>query len=576
MFDSTDEGIMVVDAGGKIVSVNRAFCDITGYSETEFLMGGVALLKSGRQGPEFYKEMWRTIHEKGHWQGELWNRRKNGEIYPEWLTISDVRDDNGAIVNYVGVFSDITRLKESERRMQHIAHHDPLTDLPNRLLLSEFLDQAITRGQRSAATGAVLFLDLDRFKNVNDSFGHAAGDELLTLAVRRLQAQLRATDLLSRHGGDEFVAVLEDLAHPEDAGRVAEKLIAALSETPFALSCAPEIFLGASVGISLFPTDGETAAQLIQYADAALYDAKAHGRGTFRYFDHALTSAAEKRLGMEARLRRALDRGEFLLHYQPLVDLATGRIHGVEALVRWLQPEYGLVPPDQFIPLAEETGLIIPLGLWILHEACAQAKRWDAMGFAPMTMSVNLSPRQFECPSLIDDVGDVLRDTGLPGERLELELTESALMRHGVAASAKLDALKALRLRLAIDDFGTGYSSFAYLKRMPLDRLKIDRSFIQDMTEHSADAAIVSMIIDLAKCLGFDVVAEGVESTDQVAALQARGCEFGQGYFFARPMSPEDLYELLSLGQPRWRIKKSAAIARAVDGPRPRRRSKAS
>jgi len=550
VFNSTDQGIIVTDARARIISVNRAFTAITGYSETEILVGGFRLLQSKRQNASFYHDLWRSLCEDGRWQGEIWNKRKNGEIYPEWLTVSAVRDEAGALLNYVGVFSDITPLKDSERRLQHIAHHDPLTDLPNRLLLADFLERSVSRARRTGAMGAVLFIDLDRFKTVNDSLGHAAGDALLVLAVRRLRERLRASDLLSRHGGDEFVVVLEDIAEAEDAGRIAEKLIAALSEEPFELGDAPEVCLGASIGISLFPSDAACAAELIQYADTALYEAKAQGRGSYRYFDKALTKAAESRLDMEARLRRALERQEFILHYQPLVDLATGRIEGVEALVRWLHPELGLISPDRFIPLTEETGLIIPLGLWVLHVACAQAKRWRDMGFGSLTLSVNLSPRQFNCASLVEDVRDVLVDTGLPGSCLELEITEGAVMQRGQAAEDRLAELKTLGVSLAIDDFGTGYSSLAYLKRMPLDRLKIDRSFIKDMTEGSTDAAIVSAVIEMSKSLGFQIVAEGVETEEQVAALQARGCDTAQGYFFARPMPPEDIYDLLNARQP--------------------------
>ncbi len=550
VFNGTDEGILVTDPRARIVSVNRAFTAITGYSETEILVGGFRLLQSGRQPASFYQDMWRSLRDDGRWQGEIWNKRKSGEIYPQWLTVSAVRDEAGALLNFVGIFSDITRLKNSERRLQHIAHHDPLTDLPNRLLLTDFLDRSVARTKRTGGMGAVLFVDLDRFKYVNDSLGHAAGDELLVLAVRRLRERLRAADLLSRHGGDEFVVVLEDIAQVEDAGRIAEKLISALSEEPFELTGAPEIYLGASIGISLFPLDATSAAQLIQFADTALYEAKAQGRGCCRYFDKALTKAAETRLDMEARVRRALERQEFILHYQPLVDLATGRIEGVEALVRWLHPEIGLISPDSFIPLTEDTGLIVPLGLWILHVACAQAKRWHDMGLGPLTLSVNLSPRQFNSPSLVEDVRDVLVDTGLPGSCLELEITEGALMQQGQGAVDRLAELKALGVSLAIDDFGTGYSSLAYLKRLPLDRLKIDRSFVQDMTTDSADAAIVSAVLEMARCLDFKVVAEGVETADQVAALQARGCDTAQGYFFARPMPPEDIFDLLNASQP--------------------------
>ncbi len=544
IFNGTQEGITITDMQGQIITVNPAFCTITGYSEAELIGKNPRVLKSGRHDSEFYRRMFGIIAAEGYWQGEIWNRRKNCEIYPEWLTVSSVRDERGKVTNYIGTFIDITRVKQSEAQLEHLAHHDPLTDLPNRLLLLSRLQHAIGRARRDGTRGAVLFLDLDHFKNVNDSMGHSIGDQLLQMVAKRYLARLRDTDTLCRMGGDEFVVLLENLKEPQHAAGVAQTLIEELRE-PFVLSAGVEVYVGTSIGVSVFPDDSGDADQIISNADAAMYLAKDAGRNAFRFYTEALTRAANERVELEAALRRALERDEFLLHYQPLVAVDDLRVTGVEALVRWQRPGVGLVPPLQFIPLAEETGLIVPMGAKILRAACLQMKAWLDAGTGIRTMAVNLSAHQFKQPDLCDQVRTILEETGLPARFLELEITESALMDHAIDAERKLHALKVLGVRLSIDDFGTGYSSLAYLKRFPIDKLKIDGSFVQDIPNDAADMEIVAAVVALAKSLKLEVLAEGVETPAQLAFLREQLCGAAQGYLFGRPLPPAELIGIL-------------------------------
>ncbi len=551
VFSNTQEGVVITDPGGAIVAINPAFCVITGYDESELIGANMRMLQSGRQDESFYREFWASIASAGYWQGEMWNRRKSGEIYPELLTVSTVRDESGAIRNYVGTFTDITRLKQSQDELEHLARHDPLTGLPNRMLLLSRLEHATERLKRHGGLGAVLFMDLDRFKLVNDSLGHPAGDELLKAVADRLRHRLRDSDTLARLGGDEFVAVLEDLGTTEQAGAVAQTLIERVSE-PFQIAGGHEVYVGLSIGISLFPLDGQNAQALIREADTALYAAKEGGRGTYRFYRAELTEAVNLRLATEARLRRALEHGDMVLHYQPLVAIAGERLTGVEALVRWQDPVEGLIPPDRFIGFAEETGLIVPLGDWVLREACRQTQTWRAAGLAIESVAVNLSSRQFELPDIAERVQGVLAETGLPAKCLELEITEGALMHHGDETLGKLAALKALGVRLAVDDFGTGYSSLAYLKRFPIDKLKIDKSFIDNIPHDTADMKIAAVIIDLARNLGLEALAEGVETPEQLDFLRQRGCNTAQGYLFAKPLPADAFSAHLVAGDVAW------------------------
>ena len=544
VFESTHEGIMITDARGHILGINQAFTRVTGYEEEEILGKTPAMLKSGRHEPDFYAAIWRAVAEAGHWQGEIWNRRKTGEVYPELLSISTVYDNDGRVSNYVGMFTDISQIKESEAKLAHLAHYDPLTDLPNRLLLCSRLQHAIEQAQRQRYRLAVLFLDLDRFKNVNDSLGHQIGDELLRAVTARLGERLRAEDTLARLGGDEFVVLLERLQEPRDAAVVARTMLEALAR-PFLLSQGHEVYIGASIGISLYPEDGASESELIMHADVAMYQAKDQGRNAYGFYTEALTENANQRLEMETKLRRALERNEFVLHYQPQVALPEGRLIGAEVLVRWLHPVQGLIPPNQFIPLAEETGLIVPIGEWVLREACLQWMRWRNAGLSPITLAVNISPRQFRQQDLVGVVQRILDDTGAPASALELELTEGALMHQGEEAENTLGALKRLGITLAIDDFGTGYSSLAYLKRFPIDQLKIDQSFVRDIATEAGDGELVSTIIAMARKLRLKVLAEGVETEEQYAYLLEQGCDAYQGYLYSRPLPPEAFEALL-------------------------------
>ena len=546
VFDSSTEGITITDPEHNIITVNRSFSEITGYTEAEVLGRNPRMLQSGRHGRDFYRAMWAAINNHGRWRGEIWNRRKNGEIYPELLTINAVRDDQGRLVNYIGVFSDLSQIKQSESMLEHLAHYDPLTELPNRLLIRSRLEHALEQARTQGTHLAVLCLDLDRFKNINDSLGHPAGDQLLHELAKRLGAHLHTPDItLGRLGGDEFVILMEDLKQVESAAIVAQDVLRLL-EQPFQLGEHGEVFIAASIGISLFPEDAGDATQLFRNADTALYQAKEQGRNTYHFYTEGLTRAADQRLTLESHLRRALERSEFLLHYQPQVTVAEDRLIGVEALVRWRHPELGLVPPDQFIPLAEETGLIVPLGEWVLFTACTQLKAWLDQGLPPFSIAVNLSSRQFHQGDLAHHVRAVLDATGLPPALLELEITESAIMEQGEQAITTLDALKTLGVKLSIDDFGTGYSSLAYLKRFAVDTLKIDQSFVRDLEQDHGDQVIAATIITMAHNLELQALAEGVETAQQLDFLHQHGCDACQGYLFSQPLPADELERWLT------------------------------
>lgn len=540
VFESSREGIVITDLEPRILAINRAYTEITGYSKAQVLGKNPKIIKSGHHGKPFYQAMWASLKTVGHWSGEIRNRRKNGEIYPQWLTISTVCNDRNEPCNYVGVFADITQMKQSEAQLAHLAHYDPLTGLPNRLLVQSRLHHAIERAQRHNLRIATLYVDLDRFKNVNDSLGHPIGDELLIMLAARLKKRLREEDTLARLGGDEFLLVLEDIKEPSESASVAQTLIDLLA-TPFALPSGHEIFINASIGISLFPDDASNVTELIQHADMAMYLAKKEGRSTYRYHTEALSIAANERLVMETRLRHALTAGEFVLHYQPLIDAHSGRAIGVEALVRWQPPGEAIVPPGKFIPIAEETGLIVPLGEWVLRTACAQGRAWIDAGFAPLVMAVNLSVRQFQSENLAEVIQRVLEETKLPAAYLELELTESMFMGHAERSIDTLKTLKAPGIQLAIDDFGTGYSSLTYLKRFPIDKLKIDQSFVRGLAHDPNDREIAATIIAMARGLKLSVLAEGVESEQQLAFLRQHGCDYYQGFLFHRPAPAKEL-----------------------------------
>ena len=541
VFEHSSEAIVVTDPDGIITSVNPAFTQLTGYSSAEAIGKTPSILKSGRHDHDFYAAMWRSLIIDGHWSGELWDRRKDGSLYPKWLTINALREGGGTS-HYVAQFSDISERKANEERISYLARHDTLTGLPNRLLLQEQMALALARASRNHGRLALVFIDLDRFKNINDSLGHHVGDRLLVEVARRLTACLRTTDTAARIGGDEFVVLAENIVDQNDAAQVAIKIHAAL-EQPVTID-GKVLHAPPSLGISLFPDDGCDVETLMQRADTAMYQVKASGRNSWLFFTSGMNDAVQERLELEHDLRLGMERREFRLHFQPQWSAASGLI-GWEALLRWHHPTRGLVPPDHFIPIAEDTGLILPLGDWVLATACAEIRRWEDAGLGRHSVGVNLSARQFRQAQLGRRVAEVLEQTALAPGRLELEITESVLMDDADVASAILLGLKQSGVRIAIDDFGTGYSSLAYLKSFAVDRLKIDRSFVRDITHDANDAAIVSAIISLAHSMGIDTIAEGVETEAQRLFLLERGCGEIQGYLLGRPMAADDAMAFL-------------------------------
>lgn len=544
VFESALEGIMVTDRHAKIERVNQAFTRLTGYTEDEVIGRNPGLLSSGRQTPDFYKQLWHSLTTDGHWQGEIWNRRKTGELFLEYLTITSIRDSEGEISHYAAIFSDITQRRQAEERLGYLATHDVLTNLANRMLFEERLTHAIVHAKRLGRKVAVMYLDLDRFKLVNDTLGHNAGDEVLKMVAERIVANVRANDTVARMGGDEFALVLEEVDDVRDVGRVARKL---LDEVGRAIDIVDrQIFVTPSIGISIYPDDGTEAEDLILLADQAMYGAKSRGRNVFQFFESKMTSSAIEQLETLGELHRALEQNEFRLFYQPQYDLASGRIVGVEALLRWLHPRRGLVPPGDFIGLAERSALIVPIGRWVLHEACRQARCWLDEGFEFGRVSVNVSARQCFTDHFLSDLTTILSETALPAEYLQLELLESMAMNTREEIGILLRELATRGISLAIDDFGTGYSSLVYLKDLPVDTLKIDQSFLTDCGSGSTDDAIVRAIVAMGRALGLDVVMEGVETAKQLAFLQEIGCHQGQGFLFARPQPADRLVGISS------------------------------
>jgi diguanylate cyclase (GGDEF)-like protein/PAS domain S-box-containing protein len=540
------DGAMVLDPDGRIVAINPAYTRITGYTEADKLGGWSRLARHGNGGAGgddgTAAAIWRELEESGFWRGELRSLRKDGEAYLESLTVSAVRDEQDAITHYVCVFSDITTVRQSQDQLDHLAHHDPLTGLPNRLLFHDRLQHAMARAARASRQLAVMFIDLDRFKNVNDTLGHHVGDELLKQVAGMLSACLREGDTLARLGGDEFIVLLEDVDGAHGAGLVAEKLMR-LFERPILVSDY-ELFVTGSVGISLFPQDATDLNMLIRNADLAMYQAKARGRNGYQLYAPSMEGEGIERLRLEALLRRAIEKDEISLAYQPQVEIDSGRLLGVEALVRWHSPELGQVPPSRFVALAEDIGFIGQLGDWVLEHACRQMVSWEAAGLAVPKMAVNLSGRQFDRGSVAPQVARVLADTGLAPQRLQLEVTESVIMNTGDALQY-INDLHAIGVGLAIDDFGTGYSSLAYLKQLPVQTLKIDRSFIRDITggitSDANDEAIAIAIIQLGKSMNLSVIAEGVETSEQAAFLLRHGCNHAQGYLYGKPVAADKL-----------------------------------
>jgi len=534
VFEYSGEAILITDSNNLIVEVNPAFCRMTGYALEEIRGRNPSILASGRATPEEYRVMWSAIREQGFWQGEMWDRRKDGEIYPKLLTISVVRNVRGEIDFHIASFADLSEQKATEEKIRHVAHHDALTGLPNRLHLQISLEQVIAAAKREDQEVAVMFIDLDRFKVINDTLGHNIGDGLLVEVAHRLSDCVRESDLLARLGGDEFVVALAGDDAVNAAAQVAEKIISSLSP-----SCRIEghvLHSTPSIGISLYPHDGDSIESLMKTADTAMYHAKSKGRNNFQFFSPEMNQSSVARLQLESSLHRALELGEFAVHYQPQADLASGRLVGAEALIRWHHPERGMVSPLQFIPLAEENGMILPIGTWVLREVCRQIKVWRELGLTGLRFAVNLSPRQFHDENLLGNIIGILREFDVPASALELEITEGSVMENPDAAVTLLNHLNQHGLSIAIDDFGTGYSSLGYLKRFPVSKLKIDRSFVMDIPGDPDDSAIAIAVIQLARTLGLKTVAEGVETAEQRQFLSDQGCDMLQGYWYSKPL----------------------------------------
>jgi diguanylate cyclase (GGDEF)-like protein/PAS domain S-box-containing protein len=534
VFDCTREGVLVTNRQGLIVHVNRAFMEITGYQYDEVLGHQPSLFKSGHHPPGFYQAMFATLESEGEWSGEIWNRRKSGEIYPQWQTIRVIHDDQGRLSHYVAVFSDISAIKDSEHELKHLAHHDPLTDLPNRLLFSDRAEQALASAQIHKRGCALLMIDLDHFKMINDSLGHNVGDRLLKAVAARLRELFGPGITLARLGGDEFAVLAESCPQLVQAAALAQRILDALKE-PFSIE-RHQLFINASIGISLFPSDALSADQLLRNADAALFKAKSSGRNGYALYTEELTAHAQQRVEIAFELRRALEQQELRVYYQPVHDLRSSRLIGVEALVRWQHPQRGLVSPAEFIPIAERTGLIAEIDAWVMRQACLQMCQWQQAGIELSFVAVNVSSRLFARRELYQQVAQVLHETGLDPAYLELEVTESAVMDDPEVALEQMHRLRELGIRLAIDDFGTGYSSLLRLKRLPVQKLKIDQGFVAGLPWDEDDAAIVRVIVALARSMGMQVHAEGIEQAEQAAFLLAQECDLGQGYWFGRPV----------------------------------------
>ncbi|NMY75735.1 phosphodiesterase DibA [Pseudomonas sp. WS 5071] len=534
VFDCTREGVLVSDHNGVIVHVNPALVKITGYAPDEVLGQRPSMFKSGHHGPEFYQAVFESLEKTGEWHGEIWNRRKSGEIYPQWQTIRPVRDSQDRVSHYVAVFSDISAIKNTQTELMRLAHHDPLTDLPNRLLFTDRAEQALAYAQRHKSGCALLMIDLDHFKIINDSMGHNVGDLLLKAVGERLTAVFGKGFTVARLGGDEFAVLVETCTQVAQAAGFAQQVLEVMKGA-FIIE-THQLFISASVGISLYPNDALNAEQLLRNADSALFKAKSAGREGYALYTEELTAHAQYRIEVASDLRRALEQHELRVYFQPVHDLTSSRMVGVEALVRWQHPQRGLVAPGEFIPIAERTGLIAEIDAWVLEQACWQMCQWQAAGVELSFVAVNISSRLFARPELYQLVSTVLTDTGLNPALLELEVTESAVMDNSEVALEQMHRLRELGLRLAIDDFGTGFSSLLRLKRLPVQKLKIDQGFVAGLPSDDDDVAIVRAVIALAQSMGMQVHAEGIEYVEQAQFLLDHHCDLGQGYWFGRPV----------------------------------------
>ncbi len=543
VFDNMPEGVLVTDTEATILSVNPAFETATGYAPHEVIGRHVRVLKSGHHDQLFYQELWQQLLSQGQWQGEIWNRRKNGEIYPEWLTISALKNDNGETTHYAGIFSDINTQQRVQQRLQRLAYYDTLTDLPNRAYFYDHLELELNRAKRDGTVFGVMFLDFDRFKNINDTLGHSVGDAVLKNIAARLRDNVRDSDTVARLGGDEFVVLLPELKEARHAIMVADKLMASFVE-PVSVD-GRDLFVTASVGISTYPFDGDNAETLIKNADTAMYHSKELGRNRYHFYTADMSARFREQLDLENGFRRALENNELYLVYQPQIDVRNGKIIGIEALARWRHPDFGDVPPSRFIALAEDSGMIGRLGEWVLRTACYQAKQWATLCDHPFRIAVNLSAHQLLQHGLCETVRQLIEEFELDPGYLELELTESVLMESADVTTATLQRLSNMGIELSIDDFGTGYSSLSYLKRFAIDKLKIDRSFVKDVPDDANDAAIAATVIAMARNLNLEVIAEGVETEEQRTFLRERGCYIMQGRLFSPPVKAIDITHML-------------------------------
>jgi diguanylate cyclase (GGDEF)-like protein/PAS domain S-box-containing protein len=539
VYQNTSEAMLIADSGGCIVTVNPAFTEITGYSSEEAIGSNVNMLSSGLHDRPFYQAMWRAINGTGKWHGELWNRRKNGEVFAERLTINSVFNEDGSVFRRIALFSDITRKKRSDSLIWEQANFDFLTGLPNRLMFHDRLQQEINKSRRAGLPLALMFLDLDHFKEVNDTLGHGTGDKLLQQTAQRLSSCVRESDTVARLGGDEFTLILGELNDTSVVERISRKILQVLAE-PFMLG-DEEAYISASIGVTFYPDDATEIDELVKNADQAMYAAKDQGRNGFSYFVRSMQETAQLRHRLARDMRLALAANQFRLHYQPIVDLTTGAVHKAEALIRWQHPERGLVSPAEFIPLAEDTGMIVEIGDWVFREAARQAKLWRSLHDTQFQISVNTSAVQFRREGIRHGAWlAYLKELDLPGQGIAIEITERLLMDGSAEIADTLQALRHEGLQVSIDDFGTGYSSLSYLKKFHIDYLKIDQSFVRNLAEDSSDLALCEAMIVMAHKLGIKVIAEGVETTLQRHLLAAAGCDYAQGYLFSRPVPAVD------------------------------------
>ncbi|EPJ43086.1 MAG: hypothetical protein OFPI_44310 [Osedax symbiont Rs2] len=542
-FNLANEGIIIPDAQQNILAVNPACTTTNGYSEAELLGGTPNILSSGKHDTHFYQQMWRGINKEGKRQGEIWNKRKSGQVFPQWMSVSVCKDEAGEVLNYISIFSDSTERKNAEQRLRRLAEYDPLTELANRRLLSQRAEQAISFCHRNPGHKlALMFIDLDRFKNINDSLGHAVGDKVLQQTAKRLLNTFRSSDTVCRLGGDEFIILIDHIEVETAAAHLADRVLHELAQ-PLQIE-ELDLVITPSIGIAVYPDNGKDFGTLLKNADAALYHAKSEGRNNFQFFTNDMNIRATQKLSIERDLRKALKRNEFEIHYQAQYDLSSGQLSGCEALIRWRCPTRGLVPPDQFISIAEEAGIIIPIGNWVIAECCRQAVKWQQQGLQPLSIAVNVSSGQFN-KELVPYIRNILLDTGLESSWLVVEVTESALMNDPQFSRQILLELQALGIEIALDDFGTGYSSLAYLKRFPIDKLKIDKVFIDGLPKDKDDIALTKSVIDVAANLNMTTIAEGVETQAQYLFLQQLGCQQMQGYYKAKPQPAAQFAQLI-------------------------------